>query len=405
MLPPFRSPIAALLALFATALTHSPLQAQQLTPLDACRQAVYARFSSSVPYEVTVNQVSNTNLAWRTTRDASGSCSIDSSGRVVRLDVQNEGQPIPASAAGPMDRNTAALACKNEVSAHMLDVPVSQITVVPGQTDRRGNVPVTWRTAQGAAGTCLVEARGQVVDFKTTTAGSYRPGAGPGGTTRLTCDSRENRRNECPLPEHVEVRLVRVISHNPCLEGRTWGSDDRKIWVTGGCRGEFELKPVRRSGYDLNRPDAAADLQALRACREEVLARYPGTPNAQVTTAVASRDGEGIIRVNWSMRRGGGGECRVNRAGKVVQFRVASGGQAGGRRAEQTNPARVQQVTCESQGGERKECAIPSQSQVRITRVLSQSTCDEGRSWGYDPDRIWVSGGCRAEFEVEPPSR
>ncbi|MFL5518651.1 MAG: hypothetical protein ACJ8DJ_21045, partial [Gemmatimonadales bacterium] len=86
MLPPFRSPAAALLALFATALTRPPLAAQQPTPLDACRQAVYARFRSPVPYEVTVNQVSSSNIAWRTTRGASGSCAIDRGGRVVRLD-------------------------------------------------------------------------------------------------------------------------------------------------------------------------------------------------------------------------------------------------------------------------------------------------------------------------------
>jgi hypothetical protein len=404
MLPPFRSPVPVLLALLATVLTLPSLEAQQPTAIDACRQAVYARFSSPVPYEVTVEQVSSTNLGWRTSRGASGSCLIDRGGRVVRLDVQNEGQQTPAAPAGPIDRNTAALACKNEVAAHMLDVPVAQITVVPGQTDSKGSLTATWRTARGAAGTCLVDARGRVVDFKTTTAGPYQPAAKPGGTTRLTCESRENRRNECPLPEHVEVRLVRVISTSPCLEGRSWGSDDRKIWVTGGCRGEFELKPVRRPGYDLNRPDAAADLQALRACREEVLRRFPGTPNAQVTTAMASHDGEGIVRVNWSMRRGGGGECRVNRVGKVVQFRQWAGNQAGGRK-DQATPAVVKQVTCESQGGERKECAIPSRSRVRLSKVLSDAACDEGRSWGYDSDRIWVSSGCRAEFAVESQSR
>jgi hypothetical protein len=404
MLPPLRSPVASLLALIATLLPLPRLEAQQPTALDACRQAVYARFSSPVPYDVTVNQVSSSNVAWRTSRGASGSCLIDRGGRVIRLEVQNEGQPTPAGAAGPIDRNTAALACKNEVSAHMLDVPVAQITVVPGQTDSKGNLAATWRTAQGAAGTCLVDARGRVVDFKTSKSGPNQPVTRPGNATRLTCESRENRRNECPLPEHVEVRLVRVISSSPCLEGRSWGSDERKIWVTGGCRGEFELKPVRRPGYDLNRPDAAADLQALRACREEVLRRFPGTPNAQVTTAVASRDGEGIIRVNWSMRRGGGGECRVNRPGKVVQFRQWPGNQTGGRR-DKAAPAVVQHLTCESQGGDRKECAIPSRSLVRLTKVLSQATCAEGRSWGYDSDRIWVSSGCRAEFEVEAPSR
>jgi hypothetical protein len=405
MLPPFRSPAAVMLALLATTVTQSPLQAQQPTPLEACRQAVYARFSSPVPYQVTVEQVSSTNIGWRTSRGALGSCLIDGGGQVVRLEVQNEGQPNPPSAAGPIDRNTATLACKNAVSAHMLDVPMAQITVVPGQTDSKGNLTATWRTARGAAGTCLVDAGGRVVDFRTTTAGPYQPVAKPGNTTRLTCESHDNRRNECPLPEHVEVRLVRVISANPCLDGRTWGSDERKIWVTGGCRGEFELRPVRRPGYDLSRPDATADLQALRACREEVLRRFPGTPNAQVTTAVVSRVGEGIIRVDWSMRRGGGGECRVNRVGKVVQFRLAKGAPVGGRPSGEITPAVVQQLTCESQGGERKECALPSRGRVRLTKVLSDTPCTEGRSWGYDSDRIWVSGGCRAEFEVESQSR
>jgi hypothetical protein len=322
----------------------------------------------------------------------------------VRLEVQNQGQPAPVSATGPVDRNTASLACTNEVSARMLDVPVAQITVVPGQTDKKGNLAATWRTARGAAGTCLIDARGRVVDFRTTTAGPYQPAARPGGTTRLTCESHENRRNECPVPEHVDVRLIRVISANPCLEGRSWGSDDRKIWVTGGCRGEFELKPVRRPGYDVDRPDAVADLQALRACREEVLRRFPGTPNAQVTTSVRSRQGQGIIRVDWNMRRGGGGECGVNRAGKVAQFREWPGTQPGGRRDEISPPV-VRQVTCESLGGERKECALPSRGRVRLTKVLSVAPCTEGRSWGYNLDRIWVTAGCRAEFQVETQSR
>ena len=68
MLPPFRAPVAALLALLTTVVMLPPLEAQQPTPLDACRQAVYARFSSPVPYEVTVEQVSSTNLGWRTSR-------------------------------------------------------------------------------------------------------------------------------------------------------------------------------------------------------------------------------------------------------------------------------------------------------------------------------------------------
>jgi hypothetical protein len=404
MLPPFRSPSIAVALLVVTVTPR--LEAQQSNPSEGCRQAVYARFSGADSSEVTVGQVSPSVVNWRTARGLSGVCVIER-GRVVRVETKNLAQPVPPSVTGPLDRNTAALACKNEVSGRMPEVPDGQIRVEPGRTDRDGNLGVTWRTSRGAAGTCLVDAQGHVVDFRTTTAGPNQPKAA-GGISRLTCESRENRRNECPLPEQVDVRLVRVISTSPCLEGRSWGWDDRKIWVTGGCRAEFELKSKRRPGYDLNRPDAAADLQALRACREEVLRRFPGTPNAQVTTSVASREGEGLIRVNWSMRRGGRGECRINRIGKVVQFRTAPGSPAGGRREDVTpgqGPGQVRQVTCESQGGDRRECAIPSGGRVRLVKVLSDAPCTEGQSWGYDSERIWVSSGCRADFEVEGPSR
>jgi hypothetical protein len=402
MLPPFRSPIIVL-AFLAITVTPS-LAAQQPTPTEGCRQAVYARFSGSDSSGVTVGQVSPSVVNWRTARGLSGVCVIER-GRVVRVETKDQGQPIPVAVTGPLDRNTAALACKNEVAGRMPEVPEGQITVEPGRTDSKGNLGVRWRTSRGAAGTCLVDAQGRVIDFRTTTAGPHPPTA-PGGVSRLTCESRENKRNECPLPEQVDVRLVRVISASPCLEGRSWGWDDRKIWVTGGCRAEFELKPRRRPGYDINRPDAAADLQALRACREEVLRRFPGTPNAQVTTSVASREGEGLIRVDWSMRRGGRGECRINRIGKVVQFRTGPGGAAGGAvggRREGIAPGQVRQLTCESQGGDRKECPIPSGSRVRLVKVQSEAPCTEGQSWGYDASRIWVSSGCRADFEVEGP--
>ena len=33
-------------------------------------------------------------------------------------------------------------------------------------------------------------------------------------------------------------------------------------------------------------------------------------------------------------------------------------------------------------------------------RKLSDAPCIQGRTWGYDRNRIWVDRGCRALFEV-----
>lgn len=57
-------------------------------------------------------------------------------------------------------------------------------------------------------------------------------------------------------------------------------------------------------------------------------------------------------------------------------------------------------VRCESRDGRWNRCEVDTRGGVRLTRQLSRSACIHGRSWGSDRRGIWVSGGCRAEFEV-----
>jgi len=59
-------------------------------------------------------------------------------------------------------------------------------------------------------------------------------------------------------------------------------------------------------------------------------------------------------------------------------------------------------VVCESTNGGRAYCSTRKNSHVTLSRRLSNLPCDEGGSWGYDPERgeIWVDQGCRGEFRV-----
>ena len=61
------------------------------------------------------------------------------------------------------------------------------------------------------------------------------------------------------------------------------------------------------------------------------------------------------------------------------------------------------QITCESHGGRAEACGtvVPGSS-VQLIEQISNSPCIEGSTWGADNDSIWVSGGCRAVFEVQP---
>ncbi len=47
----------------------------------------------------------------------------------------------------------------------------------------------------------------------------------------------------------VPVRLLRQLSLFPCKKNVTWGRKHHEIWVSSGCKGEFELGAEDGSGF------------------------------------------------------------------------------------------------------------------------------------------------------------
>lgn len=77
-------------------------------------------------------------------------------------------------------------------------------------------------------------------------------GSGSGWNTgnngrRLTCSSEDRQYQLCRVQTRGDVRLVRQLSRDACVAGRTWGFQSDGIWVVGGCRAEFEV-----GYYDVN---------------------------------------------------------------------------------------------------------------------------------------------------------
>ncbi len=54
----------------------------------------------------------------------------------------------------------------------------------------------------------------------------------------------------------------------------------------------------------------------------------------------------------------------------------------------------------ESSDGRYRSRNVDTRGGVRLVRKLSDAPCIQGRTWGYDRNRIWVDRGCRAVFEV-----
>lgn len=57
---------------------------------------------------------------------------------------------------------------------------------------------------------------------------------------RFRCESIDNRERYCRADTRGGVQLVRQLSKTPCIRGRTWDYDRNGVWVSHGCRAEFQ---------------------------------------------------------------------------------------------------------------------------------------------------------------------
>lgn len=64
----------------------------------------------------------------------------------------------------------------------------------------------------------------------------------------VVCESHDRRTNYCNADVRAGVRLKRQLSDRRCVRGSTWGANARGIWVTDGCRAEFEVGDQHRYG-------------------------------------------------------------------------------------------------------------------------------------------------------------
>jgi hypothetical protein len=60
----------------------------------------------------------------------------------------------------------------------------------------------------------------------------------------------------------------------------------------------------------------------------------------------------------------------------------------------------TRRISLSSRDGRREYRRVDTSGGVRLTKRLSDAPCTYGRTWGYDRNGVWVSDGCRAEFEI-----
>jgi hypothetical protein len=143
--------------------------------------------------------------------------------------------------------------------------------------------------------------------------------------------------------------------------------------------------------------EPASAQQELQVCQQAVAPLLAGAVkvDAREDTRVF---GFGERTVSWRGEDGSSGVCRIDGQGRVFGVEVQSFGRAPGAAPGWA----AYSVTCESHDGRRRECQIASPSQVTLERKLSRGDCNQGQSWGFYRERLWVDDGCRGVFRVSP---
>lgn len=155
----------------------------------------------------------------------------------------------------------------------------------------------------------------------------------------ITCESRGFDATRCNVETRGGVRLVRQLSSAVCERGRSWGYDDRGVWVSRGCRAQFALGvrtndrwddrrdrrgDDRRDGRwddrrDRDRWDDRSNVnRSERLCRAAVRDRYR-VRGIDVRFRGSDRSGNHSVR--WRSDRAEG-TCLVARNGRVLDIRA-----------------------------------------------------------------------------------
>jgi hypothetical protein len=195
----------------------------------------------------------------------------------------------------------------------------------------------------------------------------------------ISCSSDDMQRHWCPVDTRGGAELIKQRSEAKCIFNRTWGYDDRGIWVDRGCRADFQIGGAEFKGWGQEyHVYCASDDMNLNWC--------PADSRFGVRLARQRSEAGCVMGRTWGYGPRGiwvDHGCRAD-------FRVAG---------DWENRAAAL-LYCASDDMQRHGCGIDTRDGVFIIRQRSEADCVFNRTWGYDREGIWVDRGCRADFEV-----
>lgn len=203
---------------------------------------------------------------------------------------------------------------------------------------------------------------------------------------QVRCASRDFQYQFCPVGDVRGAALVQQISRAPCIDGQSWGTSRRGIWVSNGCEAVFRVDTVGPippvAGPEL-RIDCDSRDRGYQFCdvNQRVL-RADLVQQKSQTPCVLGR--------NWGWRGEGVWVNDGCRAEFVVQT-------AYGPVVPPPGPGFVH---CESQEYRYNFCATGPIRNAQLVEQVSRAPCVRGSSWGVERNGVWVDNGCEGRFQV-----
>jgi hypothetical protein len=176
-----------------------------------------------------------------------------------------------------------------------------------------------------------------------------------------TCVSQPGGYVFCRANTTRGVTVAEQLSPFPCHQGNTWDFDKGGIWVANGCAARFRLGP-----------DKAAD------------------------GLTAQAQGSGAESLARDMTSGGRSARRMKAPQPESPQAAAPAPQA----AARVRNGAAYVLVCESKDYQVQKCPVPVRASVQMRRKLGRAECRYNATWGYNYGEIWVSDGCRAEFQI-----
>jgi hypothetical protein len=143
---------------------------------------------------------------------------------------------------------TVSQKCVGSVHTAFPEEPMVWVVAAHSAAD---HTDLEWRSASGRLGVCRLEPDGRISNVKATgfaqpAAAAVEPAAPVAQAFepyQLGCESEHSGRHECAIKPLASVVMVEQLGDVDCVENLSWGQTGDAIWVDGGCRAMFEVRP------------------------------------------------------------------------------------------------------------------------------------------------------------------